>query len=272
MPELPEVEIVTRNLNEIIKPPQKIFGWQFFRKNLRYPLPIKDLNLLVGEKILKIHRRAKYILIEFDKVVLISHLGMTGSWRPEKLNWIKRKHDHVAFEFSKNNFLVYEDPRRFGFLEVCDKSHFESRFENLGIEPLDSDLTANYLKNLFHKKQIPIKSALMDQKYIVGIGNIYASEILFRCQISPLKPSNSLNIKQLENIIQWSQSILNQAINSGGSSIDSYRNAFSEKGEFQTKHQVYGRENEKCIKCKKGLIQSQFISGRNSFWCPVCQK
>lgn len=271
MPELPEVEIVVQNLNEILNPPMVLFEWKFFRKDLRFTIPKKSLISLCGERLLRIHRRAKYILFEFKEKTMISHLGMTGSWRVERQEWDRRRHDHVAFRFSKDRYLVYEDARRFGFLEVVDNSEIFKRFKSLGSEPLDVHFDVKQLITQLKKLNSPIKTALMNQKYIVGIGNIYASEILFRCGLSPLKKCQQVTHEQYAQIVRWTQKILKQAIMNGGSSIENYRNGFGEAGSFQNHFQVYGRNQEECFVCSSP-IQSQFISGRSTFWCPKCQK
>lgn len=271
MPELPEVEIVVQNLNEILQPPMVLLDWKFFRKDLRFSIPKKSLTSLSGQKILRVHRRAKYILFELKEKTIISHLGMTGSWRVESQEWNRRRHDHVAFRFSKNHYLVYEDARRFGFLEVVKNSEIFERFKSLGVEPLSEDLDIKQLVNQLKKLNSPIKTALMNQKYIVGIGNIYASEILFRCGLSPLKKCQQVTKEQYVQIFQWAQKILRRAIKNGGSSIENYRNGFGESGSFQNHFQVYGRDKEECFVCAT-LIKSQFLSGRSTFWCPNCQK
>lgn len=271
MPELPEVETVARNLSDILKPPFKILEWSFFRKDLRFPIPQKRLNALVLTPIQKITRRAKYLLFETSDAVIISHLGMTGSWRVEMKGWEKRKHDHVAFRFSAHQFLVYEDARRFGFLEVCKKSDLSKRFRGVGVEPLDSDFDEKQITDQFRKLSAPIKNALMNQKLVVGIGNIYASEILFRAKVSPLKKCSNVSEKDYQKIWLFSRQILTEAISLGGSTIENYKNSFGESGGFQNSHQVYGRAGEKCPNCA-GSIKSKILAGRNTFWCSTCQR
>lgn len=271
MPELPEVEIVCRNLTQIIKPPDSIKSWKFFRADLRFKIPKAGLNKLVGQKLLKVERRAKYILLNFNDYTLISHLGMTGSWREEKQGWVKRKHDHLAFEISGKRFLVFEDPRRFGFIEVVKTSQLANRFENLGVEPLSESTDFNGLSLKFKKLQAPIKTALMNQKLLVGVGNIYASEVLFRTNINPLKKCSKLTHEEYLKIWSEVKIVLDEAIKKGGSTIENYRNSFGEKGQFQDNFFVYGRLKEACIKCHTP-IKSVVQAGRTTFWCPSCQK
>jgi formamidopyrimidine-DNA glycosylase len=271
MPELPEVEIVCRNLAEIIKPPQRLESWLFFRSNLRFAIPKKSLLNLVGRQLLKIERRAKYILLNFDDYTVISHLGMTGSWRQESESWTRRKHDHLAFEINQKRFLVYEDPRRFGFIEVVKSTELKSRFVDLGVEPLASDTNFEELTSKYKVLASPIKTALMNQKLLVGVGNIYASEVLFRTQINPLKKCSNVSISDYQTLWNEIKVILSEAINEGGATIENYRNSYGEKGRFQNSFFVYGRSSEACIKCHTS-IKSLVQAGRTTFWCPSCQK
>lgn len=271
MPELPEVETVARNLTDILKPPFQILEWRFFRKDLRFPIPQKKLKQLENSEIQKIGRRAKYLLLETESEVVISHLGMTGSWRVEKQGWEKRKHDHLAFRFNKDQFLVYEDARRFGFVEVCKKSDMAKRFHGVGVEPLDSDFNESQVTAQFKKLNAPIKNALMNQKLVVGIGNIYASEILFKAKVSPLKKCSKITHESYQKIWFFSREILNEAIAHGGSTVENYKNSFGESGDFQNRHQVYGHAGQKCPICAT-LIKSKIIAGRNTFWCCTCQR
>lgn len=271
MPELPEVEIVCRNLAQIITPPQLIKSWKFFRADLRFKIPKSSLQKLVGQKLTGIERRAKYILLNFSEYTLISHLGMTGSWREEKQGWLKRKHDHLAFEISENRFLVFEDPRRFGFVEVVKTSQLRYRFEDLGDEPLSESTDFEQLTLKFKKLQAPIKTALMNQKLLVGVGNIYASEVLFRTNINPLKKCSKVTSDEYVKIWNEVKIVLRDAIKKGGSTIENYRNSFGEKGQFQDSFFVYGRQKQACIKCHTP-IKSVVQAGRTTFWCPSCQK
>ncbi len=271
MPELPEVEIVCRNLNEILTPPFKISDWLFFRKDLRFIIPQKQLKQLIDQDILSIRRRAKYIIFELRESIIVSHLGMTGAWRVETKDWVVRKHDHVAFEFRPDTFLIYEDARRFGFIECFKKSEVDKRFVGLGVEPLATETDFDELTRTFKKLNSPIKIALMNQKFLVGVGNIYASEVLFRAGVSPLKLCSKVTIEQYSSIWKWTKKILENAIERGGSTIENYRNSYGESGAYQTQFYVYGREEELCRKCSKP-IRSLVQSGRSTFWCKACQK
>ncbi len=271
MPELPEVEIVCRNLNEILQPPFQIRSWQFFRKDLRFKIPQKELNQLINKDILAIERRAKYIVFKTSDAFMISHLGMTGSWRVEAKDWDRRKHDHVAFEFQPGKFLIYEDARRFGFIEYFKENEIQKRFVGLGPEPLSDQTDFKQLTEAFKKLEAPIKVALMNQKYLVGVGNIYASEILFRAGVSPLKKCSKVTTAQYNLIWKWTRKILENAIEKGGSTIDNYRNSFGQSGGYQAQFYVYDRAGELCRKCHTE-VRSLTQTGRTTFWCRSCQK
>ena len=271
MPELPEVENVCRDLTELIPLRAKIKEWRFFRPDLRFKIPKSKLESLKGRPLRGISRRAKYILFDFDDKILISHLGMTGTWRLAAQNWVREKHDHLAFVLEDGKIFLYADPRRFGFVEVIDKGQLGKRFSLLGVEPLDKKTDFLELSRAFLKLSSPIKNALMNQKLVVGVGNIYAAETLFAAGVSPFKSCSKITQKQYQKIWKELIRILNRAVFMGGSTIDNYRNGFGEKGDFQSEFWVYGRAGESCRRCGEN-IKSKFQAGRNSFWCPNCQK
>lgn len=270
MPELPEVEIVVRNLNEMMGARPVVQEWIFYRADLRMALPKSKLNKLVGQKILNIRRRAKFILFEFAGQVVVSHLGMTGSWREEKAGWKKQKHDHVVLVLSKDRFFVYSDPRRFGFIEIWPVEKLVDRFSEYGVEPLAPETDFTLLTEKFRALQAPIKTSLMNQKLVVGIGNIYASEILFAAGVSPLKKCSKVNHEKYKLIWEMSRKILNRSIEKGGSTIENYRNSKGEEGAFQNEFSVYGREKEECLICHTPVKQ-KVMAGRSTYWCPKCQ-
>lgn len=271
MPELPEVEIVCRNLAEMIKPASEIKSWKFFRADLRFKIPKSQLQKIVGRPLIKIERRAKYILFNFGEYIVISHLGMTGSWRQVRADWAPKKHDHLAFAVSDDAFFVFADPRRFGFIEVIRASQLQKRFRQLGVEPLHKKTDFKQLSIAFQRLKSPIKTALMNQKLLVGVGNIYAAEVLFRTGVNPLKICSALSEKKYKLIFSEIVVILNEAISAGGSSILNYRNTYGDKGKFQQLFFVYGRKGQPCLKCHS-LIKSAMQAGRSTFWCPNCQK
>jgi formamidopyrimidine-DNA glycosylase len=270
MPELPEVEIVVRNLTDMMGPKAVVQEWIFYRPDLRMKLPQAKLNKLVGQKILKIRRRAKFILFEFAEQVVVSHLGMTGAWREEKIGWTKQKHDHVVLVLNKDRFFVYSDPRRFGFIEIWPLEKLAGRFIDYGVEPLASETDFKVLTEQFRMIQAPIKTALMNQKMVVGIGNIYASEILFAACVSPLKKCSKVNHEKYNLIWKMSHKILSRSIEKGGSTIENYRNGKGVEGTFQNEFSVYGRDKEECLICHTPIKQ-KVMAGRSTFWCPKCQ-
>lgn len=270
MPELPEVEIVVRNLNEMMGPSATVQEWIFYRANLRMTLPKAKLNKLAGQQILSIRRRAKFILFELSNHVVVSHLGMTGAWREEKPDWKRLKHDHVVLVLQPDRFFVYSDPRRFGFIEVWPREELANRFADYGVEPLAADTDFKLLTEQLRKLEAPIKTALMNQKLVVGIGNIYASEILFAAGVSPLKKCSKVNPEKYNLIWKMAQKILNRSIQKGGSTIENYRNSKGEQGAFQNEFSVYGRDKEPCLICHTAIKQ-KVMAGRSTYWCPKCQ-
>lgn len=268
MPELPEVEIVKRNLSEVLNSQPTLVKIDFFRKDLRFVIPIKKLKSLLGSKVINIRRRAKYIIIETTKGDILSHLGMTGSWRYHQLK--KNKHDYIQLKFSNNKTLIYSDPRRFGSFEFLDEQTKVKRLAHLGYEPFDENLTADKLKDLLSNKSCSIKVAIMDQKILVGVGNIYASEALFLSGISPQKMAKRLKLAQLKSLLESIRLVLGRAIEAGGSSISDFKNVDGNSGYFQQQHLVYGRNGESCKECGSA-IRMKVIAGRSTFWCPGCQ-
>jgi formamidopyrimidine-DNA glycosylase len=271
MPELPEVEVVKEGLKKIIKPSDTIEKIEFLRKDLRWVLPHASAKKIKGQKILNLFRRAKYILLETEDFYLISHLGMTGSWRKD----VARKlHDHIVLRLTSGTQLIYNDPRRFGVFDIIEKQKLQNdkKFKHLGPEPLLRDeFTAAYLFKKSRARKVPIKSFIMDQKVVVGVGNIYASEALYLAGVRPLASAAKLSKLQSEALVLAIQQILTKAIELGGSSIRDYKQASGEAGGFQDHHFVYGRDKQPCRKCR-GLIRSKVLSGRNTFWCVKCQK
>lgn len=275
MPELPEVENVVRNLNDKISLPTPVKEWIFWRKNLRYDLPIKQLRQISAQKLLKIERRAKYIMFEFEQDIVLSHLGMTGQWRfhygllSSQLAF--KKHDHVAFCYGDQSWLIYQDPRRFGYIELIKKHNILDYFGNYGREPFQLMGQKKELIEIFKSLKTSIKAALMNQKYIVGVGNIYAAEALYMAGIRPQRACQSLSIKEYHRLLVATEKVIAKAISMGGSTILSYRNSNNEEGGFQKKHFVYGKEGQLCLKCHD-RIKNIVIAGRASCYCPTCQK
>jgi formamidopyrimidine-DNA glycosylase len=274
MPELPEVETVCRALSKVIKN-STIKKIEFYRKDLRWH--VKD-NLEVSLKnniFIDPYRRGKYILIptNTDKIFLI-HLGMSGQIRIKKKD-IVQKHDHMRMIVENNNkhFVVtYNDSRRFGYIDLFKKKELREHFllSKIGVEPLGRELTTEYLQNNFKKRVINIKNALIDQKIIAGIGNIYASEILYKAKINPLRKVNSLSQNDLNSIITFTKIILKKSIDVGGTTIRDHMQPDGSLGYFKQKLQVYGKVNEKCKTCNSFIVK-EVISNRSTFICKYCQ-
>jgi len=274
MPELPEVETVCRALSKVIKN-STIKKIEFYRKDLRWQ--VKD-NLEVSLKnniFIDPYRRGKYILIptNTDKIFLI-HLGMSGQIRIKKKD-IVQKHDHMRMIVENNNkhFVVtYNDSRRFGYIDLFKKKELREHFllSKIGVEPLGRELTIEYLQNNFKKRVINIKNALIDQKIIAGIGNIYASEILYKAKINPLRKVNSLSQNDLNSIITFTKIILKKSIDVGGTTIRDHMQPDGSLGYFKQKLQVYGKVNEKCKTCNSFIVK-EVISNRSTFICKYCQ-
>jgi formamidopyrimidine-DNA glycosylase len=271
MPELPEVETVKRELSEMTKDQPIIEKFEFLRKDLRDPMPIKKLNLMVGARILSVQRRAKYLLIETDKGGILSHLGMTGTWRVagrgEEL-----VHDHVYIFLSSGLRLAFRDPRRFGIFETftIGNEKASSRLKDLGPEPLGSEFTSDYLWTHLRGKKAPIKTALMDQKMVVGVGNIYASEALFRAGIRPQRRADRVTRADAQKLVSCIREVLQQSIDKGGSSISDFKSTNGAEGSYQDSLQVYDRKGQSCVVCKTHIRHS-VMAGRSTYWCPCCQ-
>ena len=274
MPELPEVETVCRALSKVLTN-SRIKKIEFYRKDLRWQ--VKD-NLEVSLKnniFIDPYRRGKYILIptNTDKIFLI-HLGMSGQIRIKKKD-IVQKHDHMRMivENNNRNFVVtYNDSRRFGYIDLFKKKELKEHFllSKIGVEPLGRELTTEYLQNNFKKRVINIKNALIDQKIIAGIGNIYASEILYKAKINPLRKVNSLSQNDLNSIITFTKIILKKSIDVGGTTIRDHMQPDGSLGYFKQKLQVYGKVNEKCKTCNSYIVK-EVISNRSTFICKHCQ-
>ena len=274
MPELPEVETVCRALSKVIKN-SRIKKIEFYRKDLRWQ--VKD-NLEVTLKnniFIDPYRRGKYILIptNTDKIFLI-HLGMSGQIRIKKKD-IVQKHDHMRMIVENNNkhfVITYNDSRRFGYIDLFKKKELREHFllSKIGVEPLGRELTTEYLQNNFKKRVINIKNALIDQKIIAGIGNIYASEILYKAKINPLRKVNSLSQNDLNSIITFTKIILKRSIDVGGTTIRDHMQPDGSLGYFKQKLQVYGKVNEKCKTCNSFIVK-EVISNRSTFICRHCQ-
>ncbi|MBX3022797.1 MAG: bifunctional DNA-formamidopyrimidine glycosylase/DNA-(apurinic or apyrimidinic site) lyase [Bdellovibrionales bacterium] len=271
MPELPEVENVKLSLEKIGTVGQVFEKVEFRRANLRTPLKKELTRKLLGQTVRKVERRAKFLLFETDDFVIINHLGMTGSWRPVTRAADFEKHDHVVFHFTSGLKLIYNDPRRFGLLEMIKSTGTSPWLKNLGVEPLAPAFTGEALFAASRKIKAPLKSFIMDQKRVVGVGNIYASEALFRARLKPTRPAAKLTRVEADRLVECIRTILTAAIGAGGSTIRDYRNSEGEEGSFQAHHLVYDRAGKPCVQCG-APVKSKFLAGRNTYWCAKCQR
>ena len=271
MPELPEVEIVRTELDELIVG-KIILSSRRSGKKLRREVP--DLNNFSKEKILKVYRRNKYLIIELDSNWIVVHLGMTGKLIFSK-SFFQTKHQHLVLFFTDGSCLYYDDPRRFGSIDKFSKNEFKNYldiplFNKLGIEPLSSDFTFDSF-NLLFKGDKNIKSFLMDSSFVCGIGNIYACEILFLAGISPLRTIDEVSNLERKKLFSLIPSVLKKSIELGGSSISDYVHTNGVKGEMQNFYNVYGLVKKPCKTCSS-IIEKINQNGRGSYYCPNCQK
>ena len=286
MPELPEVEVLKQSLKKkiLFKKVKKI---NIYNRNLRYKVPYSINNDLKNCIIKNISRTSKYLIFHFSfSKKLLIHLGMTGTIHllvknnNKKTNAsfynlidLPKKHNHIKIDLSNNIKLIYNDPRRFGYFKLLKKKYLsEKPFISLGPDPFSAEFNFQYIKDFIYNKKKNIKNLLMDQKFVGGIGNIYANEILYNCKLKPTKSINLLSKKDILNIILKTRKVLNKAIDYGGSSIRNYKKIDGTSGNFQQNFSVYGKKNAQCPKkgCK-GYINKVFISNRSSFYCPICQ-
>ena len=287
MPELPEVEIIRQSLDKKIKQ-KKVKKVIIRNRNLRFEIPTNFKKYIQNEIITEVRRFSKYLIISLSqgKYILI-HLGMSGTIHIID-NRMKNKftntsfynspilpanHNHVEMIF--DNFkIVYNDPRRFGFFQLIKNSlDLKKRLNHLGPEPFDPKFNLVYVLNFFKDKNKDIKNFLLDQKFVSGIGNIYANEILFLSKIYPFKKVKLLNKKECQKIIINSKKILSKAITKGGSSIRNFKDIYGSKGGFQNEFKVYQQEGKKCKNTRcSNLIKKKIISKRSTFFCNSCQK
>lgn len=270
MPELPEVETTKTSLQPLLG--QTVQQVRVLQPSLRWPVPA-DLAKIQGQTLVKLERRAKYILAHFDRDALLLHLGMSGSFSIASAQDELRKHDHVILQFIDHNSQIselrYHDPRRFGcILWLENGTH--SLLSKLGPEPLDSAFDAEYLASKLNGKNTAIKVALMDNAVVVGVGNIYATESLFNMGIHPARSASSLQKPEIEKLVLEIKRILQQSIDLGGSTLRDYTNAMGENGYFQQTLLAYGRAGELCVHCDSAL-ENLKLGQRASVFCPQCQ-
>ena len=286
MPELPEIEIVKRSLSKMINK-SKIIGVKINNKNLRYKLPHVFCQNLIGEKILRVSRRSKYLIFHFKKKLLLAHLGMSGKILLTRSSDsavfktsfyydfnILPQHNHVYFKLNNGLILIYNDVRRFGFFKLYYNTKLNEIIflKKLGLEPLSKKFNTKNFKRLTLNKKKNVKNLLMDQTFISGLGNIYVNEVLFMSKIHPLRTCDGLNKTEMKKLVLNIKKILKFSISKGGSSIKDFQNIMGKSGNFQQFFHVYEQENKNCsrISCK-GKIKKIQISNRSSFYCDTCQ-
>jgi formamidopyrimidine-DNA glycosylase len=301
MPELPEVETVRRGLQPVMEG-FRIVKMEVRRKDLRFPFQRDFVARLNGQTVTGLGRRAKYLLADLSSGdVLLMHLGMSGSFRaikeeqqkaPGKFHHARsedRAHDHVVFHMSSGASVVFNDPRRFGYMKIIARQALDEEplLRDLGPEPLGNEFDAAMLARSCVDKKTSLKAALLDQRVVAGLGNIYVCEALYRAHLSPRRLAATLATKAVprkgvpggqptdhaRRLVAAIHAVLNQAIEAGGSSLRDHRQTSGELGYFQHSFQVYDREDEKCRTPGCGGIVKRFTqNGRSTFWCPKCQK
>jgi formamidopyrimidine-DNA glycosylase len=294
MPELPEVETVRLGLAPVLVG-NSFRSVEQRRGDLRFPLPKHFAERLQGRKVDALDRRAKYLLARLDDgEVLVMHLGMTGRFSIDQANGKTLelgefedeqrpapKHEHIVFHLADGTAVRYSDTRRFGLMDLIPGKTLpvHALFKGLGVEPLSQDFTPEWLGSRLKGKATSIKAALVDQRLIAGLGNIYACEALYRAGIAPLRLAGTLAIKTgkptkaIEALVKAVKAVLGDAIRAGGSSLRDYKRADGRLGRFQHSFKVYGREGKPCRKkgCD-GTVRRIVQSGRSTFYCPSCQR
>jgi formamidopyrimidine-DNA glycosylase len=293
MPELPEVETVRRGLQPVMEG-SRILKAEARRKDLRFPFQADFVSRLQGQTVTGLGRRAKYLMADLGSGdVLLMHLGMSGSFRVQKNDEANTPgefhhprgkdvaHDHVVFHMSSGADVVFNDPRRFGYMKIIARNALDEEplLRGLGPEPLGNEFDAALLARACAGKKTSLKAALLDQRVVAGLGNIYVCEALYRAGLSPLRLAMTLATKKREptdharRLVDAIHAVLNQAIEAGGSSLRDHRQTSGELGYFQHSFKVYDREGEPCgSKGSGGIVRRFTQNGRSTFWCPKCQK
>ncbi len=270
MPELPEVETTKQGISPHLDG-QTIVRLIIRNSKLRLPVPADINELCAGKKIIMISRRAKYILIHLSDGYLIIHLGMSGHLRIVPSNTPPEKHDHIDMILSNDLMLRYCDPRRFGiFFYIEENPYQHSLLAHLGPEPLSDEFNNDYLLQRAKNKKMPIKSFIMNNDVVVGVGNIYATESLFLVGIHPLTPASTIPSAPMALLAQQIKNTLKSAIAAGGTTLKDFYTFDGKPGYFSISLKVYGRKKQPCFQCHT-LIESVFIAGRQSAFCPQCQ-
>lgn len=273
MPELPEVEVICQGLASLVKQ-RRILAVSFSNKRLRKPFPLARMHGQVeGAFVLGVERRGKFLLLRLtSRTLLVFHLGMTGKLGLFPADSPRGKHDHARFLLDNGKELRFNDVRRFGSVEVFSAQDLRERdpFADLGPEPFSRNFSPDYLLEKARGRKVAVKSFLMDNRVVVGLGNIYANEILFAACTHPGTPVNRLPRMDWQLLVRTSRRILEKAIALGGSTISDYENARGEPGYFQLELAVYGRQGQPCLRCQEKILRTVLL-GRATFHCPGCQ-
>jgi formamidopyrimidine-DNA glycosylase len=277
MPELPEVESLRRILARSIVG-RTIVEAKIAEARLRRAVAPEFASRIIGASIVGIERRAKYLLIELDRDrIVMLHLGMSGSlthrYRGQDAAGLDPRHDHVSVKLDDGSTLVFNDPRRFGLMKLVERTELKAIAElaGLGPEPFSPEFDSDYLWELSRGRKAAIKNVLMDQRVVAGVGNIYASEILFRARVRPTRRAGRVTRAELKRIATLTREVLREALGSGGTTFRSYRDSRNQPGRYTRRLRVYDREGKPCPDCS-ATIRTVVIGQRSSFFCPRCQK
>ena len=274
MPELPEVETVKEALNQTVK------GQTIKDIELRYEPMVKNMSAdefkekLINQTIQEVSRRGKYLVFHFDDYQLLSHLRMEGKYFYVDSDFELNPHVHVIFTLENGKRLLYQDTRKFGTYHLYDKAidlETTAPFQVLGLEPFATEFTPSYVKEKIQNKKKPIKSLLLDQTIVCGLGNIYVDEVLYRARLHPLTSSSELTDKDIENVVKYTVEVLARAIELGGTTIRTFSSSHGVSGTFQNELLVHQRKGENCYECHTPIEKIK-VGGRGTYFCPTCQK
>ena len=274
MPELPEVETVKEALNQTVK------GQTIKDIELRYEPMVKNMSAdefkekLINQTIQEVSRRGKYLVFHFDDYQLLSHLRMEGKYFYVDSDFELNPHVHAIFTLENGKRLLYQDTRKFGTYHLYDKAidlETTAPFKVLGLEPFATEFTPSYVKEKIQNKKKPIKSLLLDQTVVCGLGNIYVDEVLYRARLHPLTSSSELTDKDIENVVKYTVEVLARAIELGGTTIRTFRSSHGVSGTFQNELLVHQRKGENCYECHTPIEKIK-VGGRGTYFCPTCQK
>ena len=274
MPELPEVETVKEALNQTVK------GQTIKEIELRYEPMVKNMSAaefkekLINQTIQAVSRRGKYLVFHFDDYQLLSHLRMEGKYFYVDSDFELNPHVHVIFTLENGKRLLYQDTRKFGTYHLYDKAidlETTAPFQVLGLEPFATEFTPSYVKEKIQNKKKQIKSLLLDQTVVCGLGNIYVDEVLYRARLHPLTSSSELTDKDIENVVKYTVEVLARAIELGGTTIRTFRSSHGVSGTFQNELLVHQRKGENCYECHTPIEKIK-VGGRGTYFCPTCQK